>query len=86
MRKEFTSKSENPHVNINMIDLNGVDEENSNIRLRNFANNEDLEDMDIYNQEEKKAKLDEQYLNMAKGGRMKNLKNIKKNIDVQQSD
>lgn len=83
MRKEFLSKSETIDANINInISKNKTDDN----RLRNFANFEDLEDMDNFNLEDKHAKLDEQYLNMAQGGRMKNLKNIKKTVDVQQAD
>lgn len=82
IRKEFKSNT----INDLNIDINIDKKDADNIRLRNFANNEDLADMDIFNNSEKKNKLDEQYLNIAKGGRMKNLKNIKQNIDVDKID
>jgi len=82
IRKEFKSNT----INDVNIDINIDKKDADNIRLRNFANNEDLADMDIFNNSEKKNKLDEQYLNIAKGGRMKNLKNIKQNIDVDKID
>lgn len=59
IRKEFKANSIND-VNIDLnIDKNNSDDPN-NIRLRNFANTEDLLDMDIFNMAEKKNKLDEQ--------------------------